>query len=211
MLTKIAIDIQHLITAMQINMLFALKLVGILWLIHILNRILQYRLNALGIQPRTLNGLLGIVFAPLLHGDFNHLFFNTIPLCVLIDLVLPEGLVIFSYVSSSIILLSGSLIWLFGRPGIHIGASSLIMGYFGYLLSKAYFDLTATTVMLAGFCLYYFGGLLLALFPGAKKNVSWEGHVCGFAAGIVTSCYLPTILNSAQFARWHNIAFALIA
>jgi membrane associated rhomboid family serine protease len=194
MLGKIATEIQHLIIAMQVNTLFALELVGILWLIHINNCIMQYRLNVLGIRPRTLSGLPGIMFSPLLHGDFNHLFFNTIPLFVLSDLILPEGKIIFYYVSGTITLLSGSLLWLFGRRGIHIGASSLIMGYFGYLLAKAYFNLTATTIVLAGFCLYYFGGLFLSLFPGAKKNVSWEGHVFGFLSGIFTSYYLPTIL-----------------
>jgi len=194
MLEKIATEIQHLIIAMQVNTLFALELVGILWLIHISNCIMQYRLNALGIRPRSLSGLPGIMFSPLLHGDFNHLFFNTIPLFVLSDLILPEGKIMFYCVSGTITLLSGFLLWLFGRHGIHIGASSLIMGYFGYLLAKAYFNLTATTIVLAGFCLYYFGGLFLSLFPGAKKNVSWEGHVFGFLSGIFTSYYLPTIL-----------------
>lgn len=194
MLEKIATEIQHLIIAMQVNTLFALKFIGILWLIHIINWIMQYRLNVLGIRSRTLSGLPGIVFSPLLHGDFNHLFFNTIPLFVLADLILPEGKIMFYYVSGTITLLSGSLLWLFGRRGIHIGASGLIMGYFGYLLAKVYFNLTATTIVLAGFCLYYFGGLFLSLFPGAKKNVSWEGHVFGFLSGIFTSYYLPTIL-----------------
>ena len=106
----------------------------------------------------------------------------------------------FYYISGTITVLSGFLIWLFGRRGIHIGASSLIMGYFGYLLAKAYFNVTATTIVLAGFCLFYFGGLFLSLFPGAKKNVSWEGHVFGFVSGIFVSYYLPTLLT---FVRWH--------
>ena len=194
MLAKLAKEIQQLIAALQINMLFALKLVGILWLIHIINRLTQYQLNNLGIRPRTLKGLPGILFTPLLHGDFNHLFFNTIPLFVLADMILPEGKIIFYYVTGSVVILSGLLIWLFGRNGIHIGASSLIMGYFGYLLAKAYFQLTATTVFLAGFCLYYFGGLLLSLFPGAQKNVSWDGHIFGFISGLFVSYYLPKIL-----------------
>ncbi|EKE01635.1 MAG: rhomboid family transporter protein [uncultured bacterium] len=194
MLRKFALEMRQLITAMQASMLFALQLVGILLLIHIINSMSQYRLNTLGIRPRTLKGLPGIIFAPLLHGNFNHLFFNTIPLFVLSDLILPEGKIIFCYVSGTIILLSGFLIWLFGRRGIHIGASSLIMGYFGYLLSGAFLHITATTIVLAGFCLYYFGGLFLSLFPGAKKNVSWDGHIYGFLSGIFTAFYLPKIL-----------------
>jgi len=195
MFENIATEIHQLILAMKINTVFALELVSILWFIHIINCMMQYRLNVLGIRSRKLSGLPGIIFAPLLHGDFNHLFFNTIPLFVLSDLILPEGRITFYYVSGTITILSGFLIWLFGRRGIHIGASSLIMGYFGYLLAKAYFHVTATTIILAGFCLFYFGGLFLSLFPGAKKNVSWEGHVFGFASGIFISYYLPTILT----------------
>ena len=194
MLKKLAKDIDKLTAAMQQNMWFALKLVGFLWLIHIINSLTQYQLNNLGIRPRTIKGLPGIIFTPFLHGDFNHLFFNTIPLFVLADMILPEGRIVFYHVTGSIILLSGLLIWLFGRKGIHIGASALIMGYFGYLLTKAYFQLTATTVFLAGFCLYYFGGLLLSLFPGAQKNVSWDGHIFGFVSGVFVSYYLPKIL-----------------
>ena len=194
MFEKYITEIQHLIGSMQINMLFAFEFIGILWAIHIINCAAQHHLNVLGIRSRSFSGLPGIVFSPFLHGDFNHLFFNTIPLFVLSDLILPEGKVMFFYISGTIILLSGTLIWLFGRPGIHIGASSLIMGYFGYLLSKSYFNLTATSVVLAGFCLYYFGGLFFSLFPGAQKNVSWEGHIFGFVSGIFTACYLQKII-----------------
>lgn len=203
MFEKIATEIQQLILAMQVNTLFALEIIGILWLIHIINCMMKYRLNALGIRTRSLSGLPGIMFAPLLHGDFNHLFFNTIPLFVLSDLILPEGKVIFYYVSGILVILSGLLIWLFGRRGVHIGTSSLIMGYFGYLLAKAYFHITATTIVLAGFCLYYFGGLFLSLFPGAKKNVSWEGHVFGFISGIFVSYYLPITLAFIHSHKHH--------
>lgn len=199
MLDNLATELQQLIISMQANMPFALKLVGVLWAIHIINFLTQYHLSALGIRPRTFIGLSGIVFSPMLHNNFNHIFFNSVPFLVLSDLILAEGRVVFYCVSGSIIVLSGLLIWLFGRRGIHIGASSLIMGYFGYLLSQAYFNLNATTVVLAGFCIYYFGSLFLSLFPGARKNVSWDGHIFGFLSGIFTSYYLQQILQLIGF------------
>lgn len=195
MLETLATEIHHVIIAMQGNMLFSLEIIGLLWIIHIVNWLTGYGFNSFGIYTRRLRGLPGIIFAPFLHGDFNHLFFNTIPLFVLSDLVLLEGQVVFYVVSSVIIVLSGLLVWLFGKRGIHIGASSLIMGYFGYLLSKAYFHVTGTTIILAGICLYYFGGLILSIFPGAKKNVSWEGHIFGLLSGIFVAYYLPNILG----------------
>jgi membrane associated rhomboid family serine protease len=179
---------------MQHNFLFALKLLGILWAVQILNKIMDYRLNILGISPRKVRGLPGILFSPFLHGNFTHLFFNSIPFFMLTDLLLTEGKPIFYSVSIEVIVLSGILVWLFGKRGIHIGVSSLIMGYFGYLLGKAYFQFNATTIIVAGLCLYYFGGLFLALFPSVKKNISWEGHVFGFLSGIFAAFANKTIL-----------------
>lgn len=193
MLEQLATQMQLAIAAMINNMGFSLKIVGVLWAIHVINRIMQYRLNNLGIHTRSFKGLLGIIFSPFLHADFNHLFFNTIPLFVLSDLVLIDGAKIFYSVSLAIIILSGFLTWLLGKRGIHIGASSLIMGYFGYLLAKAYFHITGTTIILAGVCLYYFGGLILSVFPGAKRNVSWEGHIFGLVSGVFVAYYLQII------------------
>lgn len=195
MLEKLASEIQQVIVAMCSNMLFSLDIICVLWGIHIINWVAQYRLNRFGIHTRRARGLPGIILSPLLHGDFNHLFFNTIPLFVLSDLVLMDGHVMFFQVSLAIIILSGFFTWLFGQRGIHVGISSLIMGYFGYLLAKAYFHITGTTVILAGICIYYFGGLIFSIFPGAKKNVSWDGHIFGLVSGIFVAYYLSNILT----------------
>ena len=187
-------EIQIMVAAMHANLLLAFGVVGVLWLIHIINCLTQYHLNALGIRPRRAKGLIGIVLAPFLHADFNHLFFNSIPLFALSDLILAQGKVAFYYVSVTIILLSGMLTWMVGRRGVQVGASGVIMGYFGYLLFNSYVHFSASSVALAGFCLYYFGGLFFALFPSIQKNISWEGHLCGFVSGIGTAYYLPKFL-----------------
>ena len=134
MLEQLASEVQNTTAAMTQNIVFSLKIVGVLWAIHIINLLMGYSLNNLGIRTRSLLGLPGIIFAPFLHADFNHLFFNTIPMFVLSDLVLIEGTTVYYVVSLAIIILSGFLTWLFGKRGIHVGASGLIMGYFGYLV-----------------------------------------------------------------------------
>ena len=194
-LENFATEVHNVVLSMQNNMFFAFKIILFLWIIHVINYMAKYSLNNLGIKTRQAQGLPGIVLSPLLHGDFGHLFFNTIPFFVLADLVLLDGRMVFYKVTLTITILSGSLIWMFGRRGIHIGASSLIMGYMGYLLAKVYFSVTGTTIILAGVAMYYFGGLLLSVFPGARKNVSWDGHLFGFVAGIFTAYYLPRILT----------------
>jgi len=180
-------DLQHIISSVQHNMPFVLFLIGILWLINLINFIFHYRLNLLGIWPRTSYGLIGIFFTPFLHSNFSHLFFNSIPLFVLTNLILIQGYKTFYLVSIAVIILSGLAIWLFGKPGIHVGASALIMGYFGYLLANAYYQLTATTIILAILCLYYLSGLFFSLIPTGEKGISWEGHVFGFLAGILVA------------------------
>lgn len=194
MLEHMGKEIQVMIASMHSNMLFAFYVVGVLWLIHVINYLMQHNLNMLGIRPRKFKGLIGIVFAPFLHADFNHLFFNSIPLLALSDLILAQGRLAFYYVSVSIIILSGMLTWIFGRRGIQIGASGVIMGYFGYLLFNSYVHFSASSIALSGFCLYYFGGLFFALFPSIQKNISWEGHICGFISGIGTAYCLPKFL-----------------
>ncbi len=169
---------------MKNNVPTALWLVGVVWLIFFASVLTRYRLNVLGIYPRHWFGLPGIFCHPFLHGNFNHSFFNSIPLLVLVDFLLIEGLPHFIKVSLTIIVLSGIAIWCVGRRGIHIGASSLIMGYWSYLLVNAYRNPSVATIILAIVCLYYFGGFLFDLFPRAEK-VSWEGHLCGFLAGLV--------------------------
>ena len=194
---QLANSIQHIIDATQQNAYFLLKFVTLFWAIHLINWLAKYHLNVLGIKPRTSHGLLGIFFAPFLHGNFSHLFFNSIPLFVLGSLVLANGYEVFYTVSIVVIILGGFLTWLCGRNAIHIGASTLVMGYFGYLLASAYYSFNVNTIILAIICLYYFGGLIYALFPG-KKEISWESHVCGCAAGIAVSYFYPKIAILSQ-------------
>ena len=189
---QIIVALQAIILSIKQNSVFVFGIIGLLWLLNIINRILSNRLNLLGIIPRTTHGLIGIFFSPFLHRDFNHLFFNSIPLFVLANLVLLNGRTMFYLVSLMITVLSGFSIWVIGRRAIHIGASSIIMGYFGYLLANAYFQVTATTIILGILCIYYFGGLVFNLFPG-ERDVSWEGHVFGFLAGIATAYWAPYI------------------
>lgn len=99
------------------------------------------------------------MFAPLLHANFNHLFFNSIPLVVLSNFILINGLLYFLYVTLFITLLSGFLIWCFAKPGIHLGASSLITGYWGLLVSDILQQGTVTAIILGIISLYYFAGI----------------------------------------------------
>lgn len=173
----------NVVEAIQANLLLSLQCVSVLWVVHIVNILLGRRLNIFGIYPRKIWGLIGIPCSPFLHANFSHLFLNSIPLVILIDLLLSNGTSYFLHLTIIVTTLGGLATWMFGRPAIHIGASHIIMGYWGFLLMNAYRNPSVVTIILAIICLYYFGGMLLNLFPQEEKT-SWEGHLFGFLAGV---------------------------
>jgi membrane associated rhomboid family serine protease len=173
----------------QINLATLGWIAIVLWGIFFLNQLLGGVLLILGIIPRKIYGLPGILCAPLLHAHFNHLFFNTIPLLVLSAFILVHGLPYFILVTLSITIVSGALIWLFAKPGLHIGASGVITGYWGLLIMDIYQEGSATAILLGIVSLYYFAAIFFGIFPG-KKGVSWEGHLFGLLAGIGTALWL---------------------
>ncbi len=178
----------------RLNIPSVLVILGLIWLVQLLNWLLGYRLNMFGILPRSLSGLIGIICAPFLHANFNHIFFNSVALFVLMSFVLLSGWSNFICITIMIVFLSGLAIWLLGRKAIHIGASSVIMGYWGYLLINAYYKPGITAYVIVGISLYYFGGLLFSIFP-AEGRSSWEGHLCGLFAGITSEYLCPLIQN----------------
>jgi len=175
--------------------------VVLLFGIHILNFLLGYRLNILGIWPRKPWGLIGIPFSPFLHGDFSHLIFNSLPLFIFSNFILLQGLHLYLFVTVSVILLSGILVWLLGRPGIHVGASSLIMGYLGFITINAFLNPNVLSVIVILVTVIYFGGIFSNLLPSSEKQVSWEGHLLGFISGLITAYILtqPKLLALIPF------------
>lgn len=165
------------------NLPYILNFLAVFWGVHLVNVLFKGRLSILGIYPRHWFGLLGIVCAPFLHRDWGHLIMNSLMFVILGMMVLFLGKSIFWAVTVEVVLLSGIGIWLLGRRSIHIGASALVMGYFGFLLVEAYYRPTFVTFIIAAVCLYYFGGMFANLFPQGRQ-VSWEGHLIGFGAGI---------------------------
>ncbi|MCX7115560.1 MAG: rhomboid family intramembrane serine protease [Gammaproteobacteria bacterium] len=170
--------------------MITLILVGV----HIVNVALGRRLCVLGVIPRHLLGLPGIVFAPFLHFDFNHLFFNLIPLLVLSDFILMQGLDYFLVVTVLITLISGTLVWCFAKNGIHVGASGLVTGYWALLVTNIYTQGSFLAIVLGCLSLYYFAGIFFGIFP-SEKGVSWEGHLFGLVAGGLVG-YFPFLSHN---------------
>lgn len=193
-LSQLANAMSQLIAIFKQNLFAVLFLLAGLWAIQVINWFLKGRLCYLGIYPRHLVGIPGIVCSPFLHADFSHLFFNSIPLFILMTFMLVPGWLYFCLATASIVILSGILIWLIGRKAIHVGASSLIMGYWAFLLVNTYQHPSMFSIILGILTLYYLGSLVTHLFP-AGGGVSWEGHLCGFVAGLVTVWSMPWLIS----------------
>lgn len=164
-------------------------ILAVLWVIQIINAASGYRLNQFGILPRKKRGLFGILVSPFLHGSPSHLLFNSIPLFILSALIMVGGTTLFLGISILIILMTGIATWAWGRHAIHVGASGVIMGYWGFLLCNAYLHPSTLTIILGILCLYYLGSLFFSLFP-TEERVSWEGHVFGFLSGLLTCFWI---------------------
>ena len=162
-----------------------LSIVAIWWGIEIVDHILfSGGLDRYGIYPRELSGLLGVLFAPFLHGDYSHVLSNTVPFLLLGYIVLKAERLHFYLTSLAIIVVGGLGTWLIGRESVHVGASGLIYGYFGYVILRGIGEKKIKWILLAIVVGVVFGGMIWGVFPSVgKQGISWEGHLCGMIAG----------------------------
>ena len=159
-----------------------------MWIIEIIDVfVLQQRLNIYGIRPRSIQGLWGILFAPFLHANFGHLAANSGPFFVLAWLVISHGIRKFFLVSIIVSVLGGLGVWLIAPANsVHIGASGLVFGYFGFLLLWGFFEKSLATVATSLIVGFLYGGLIFGVLP-STPGVSWQSHLFGFAAGIFSA------------------------
>lgn len=163
----------------KVVLAFMVVLVGV----QIINTVTGNSLVHHGLVPRTVNGLQGILFAPFLHGSVRHLLSNLVPLVVLSWLVMSEGVERYIRVAVLIAVISGFLIWCFGRASVHVGASGLIFGLWSYVLARAWYQRSLMSLIIAIFVVVFYGGLVLGFIP--VPGVSFEGHIAGAVSGLL--------------------------
>ncbi len=167
--------------------------IGAIWAVFILELVLEFTLlfslTSFGLVPRTLTGLVGIPAMPFLHANLQHIVSNTVPLIIL--LILLAGSKANSWaVVVAIILLGGALLWLFGRPAIHIGASGLIFGLMGFLIVSGLLERRFVPLVISVVVIFFYGGsLLLGIVPRLGAHISWDGHFFGAVAGGIIAYY----------------------
>lgn len=158
----------------------------ILIIIQLFDTLTGGALSNLGIIPRYSRGLIGIPLSPFLHGDWGHLFSNLPALLVLSALLMAHSIRYYVIASLFIIFVGGTLVWLFGRTAIHIGASGWIFGLWGLLLANAFFLRRVKDFFFAILVFVYYGGIVFGLLPW-QEDISTEGHIFGAISGLVFS------------------------
>lgn len=167
------------------------SIVGVFWLLEIIDWLFFHgALDNLGVWPRTAVGLWGILLGPILHAGFAHLMANTLPFLVLGWFVLLRRLQDFFIVTIIAGLVSGLGIWLTAPANtVHLGASGLIFGYFGFLLLRGYFERSLSSILWSILVLFLYGGMIWGVLP-QQVGVSWQSHLFGFLGGGLAAFWL---------------------
>jgi membrane associated rhomboid family serine protease len=172
----------HALLALAVRL--SIGFVVLLWLIHLMNWGLGLDPWPLGVRPREWSGLVGIVTAPLVHGDFAHLFANSVPLATV------GAAMLFLYPRSSLRVLPavylgpGVLVWLFGRSSAHIGASGLVYGLVSYVLVAGLLRRDRRAIAASLLVVFMYGSLAWGVLP-IQPGVSWETHLAAAGIGVL--------------------------
>ncbi len=167
---------------------------AIMWVLQFVNLFTMNALLRFGVEPRSVHGLVGIFFAPFLHGGFLHLIANTFPWIIAGGLIVATSLTDFTVVTLVSCIVSGLGAWIFGATGsVHVGASGIIFGFFGYLFVNGWLKKSAlgiTVSLLLG--AFYGAGIFLGALP-TQNGISWQMHAFGLVGGVLATLAL---------ARW---------
>lgn len=170
----------------------------LLWLIHIFLEFSHFNRWELGIRPRETEGLIGILTAPLIHGDWGHLASNSIPVFVLGASILYFYPRLALRVWAGVWLLSGLWVWLAaGEFSSHAGASGLVYGFAAFLFFSGIFRREPGSIAIALAVTIMYGGLVVGVFPG-KEGVSWQSHLFGGVAGTVIAYFGRNVDRRSQ-------------
>jgi membrane associated rhomboid family serine protease len=157
--------------------------IALLWLLSVLEWAGLADLRWLGVYPRTQDGLIGVLTAPLVHGNFGHLFANTTPL-----FVLASGILFFYRRSAMLVFLlitlgSGAFVWVFGKEAYHIGASGLVYGCASFLVVAGFLNRNRAQIAISLLVFLFYGSMIWGILP-SEPGISWEAHLGGLLAGI---------------------------
>ncbi|MFA8344000.1 MAG: rhomboid family intramembrane serine protease [Rhodothermaceae bacterium] len=185
-------------TTLKASLKISMVLLSIMWILKLAEILFNHKFSYLGILPREVSGIKGILFSPFLHGDLNHLISNTFPF-----LILNTSLFYFYRKNSVQIfifsqVLAGILLWIFGRESYHIGASGLIYSFAAFFFFNGIFYRNIKAITLSLVTIFLYGGLAAGLLPVDEK-ISWEGHLFGAVSGLLSVFFFSNNTPSKKY------------
>ncbi|HAF30349.1 MAG TPA: rhomboid family intramembrane serine protease [Bacteroidales bacterium] len=171
-----------------LSLIFPMLFILILWIIKISEILLHLDFSFLGIFPLKTKGLMGILTAPLIHSDINHLLANSVPL-----LILGTGLFYFyNKIAFKVFILSCLIaniwIWLGARQAYHIGASGIVYSIASFLFVSGVIRKNVKLMAISLLVVFLYGSMIWGVLP-LQPQISWESHLMGAIAGIVLAFY----------------------
>jgi membrane associated rhomboid family serine protease len=166
----------------------ALGFILAIWAVKIIELSFGISFIPYGVLPRHTSGLVGIIFYPLIHSNFEHLISNSFPILFLITALF------YFYPSSSmkvlvlIYFVSGILLWIIGRESYHIGASGVVYGLITFTFFSGIIRWDRRSIVLSLIVTFLYGGFTWGVLPIDEK-VSWEGHLSGALIGIICAFF----------------------
>ncbi|MCW3012563.1 MAG: Rhomboid family protein [Solirubrobacterales bacterium] len=174
-------------TQQKEGLLVVAAMVALMWVLEVVDAIVNHRLDRYGIEPRSVDGLPEVVSAPFLHLGFDHLVSNTVPFAVMGAAIALGGALRVLSVTAIVGLVSGVGVWLVAPEGTTtLGASGLVFGYATYLLFRGLFNRSALEIAIGVVVGAVWGTALLGgLLP--QDGISWQAHVFGAVGGIAAA------------------------
>jgi len=188
------------------SLIFPSLFILLLWIIKLGEVLTNTDLGILGVYPRSFSGLTGIITSPLIHGDFKHLFANSVPLFVL------GGSLFYFYRDISvktlllIYLISGICVWMGAREAYHIGASGVVYGLASFLFFSGIFRRDGRLLAITMLVTFLYGSMVWGIFPDIypEENISYESHFWGLVTGMILAFYFRRLGPQKKKYQWEE-------
>ena len=170
------------------SMVFPAFFLFLIWAVKLFEMAMDISFVEGGVYPRSISGLKGILFSPLIHGDWKHLVDNSTPV-FLLSLALFYFYRDIAYrIWVLIYFISGLLLWGIGRQAYHIGSSGLIYGLAAFLFISGILKKVRSLMAISLLVVFWYGSLVWGLLP-FDYQISFEAHLTGAVSGIFLSVF----------------------
>ncbi len=176
----------------------------ILWIVKLVEVVFQVSFAEYGLYPLKAYGLIGIITAPLIHGDFEHLAANSLSMFMLTWMLFYFYRQIAPKVFLLTWVLTGLWVWLMARSSFHIGASGLVYGLAAFLFVSGLIRRNPRLMVLTLVVAFLYGSMVWGVFPEffPERNISWESHLMGFVAGTVLAIFFRKEGPGRKIYQW---------